>query len=136
MSVQLNTRLRVLDNSGARLAYCIKVLKKANAGSVGDEICCVVKEVVPGSQVKVGEVHRGIIVRTRRVDYQNIGFGSYYGNKYAMGFERVAAGVVLLKKDGSLRGTRISEIVSPYKGQSPKIRELWTKIRSMAKMCL
>ena len=97
--IQMQTRLDVADNSGAKKVQCIKVLggsKRMYAG-IGDLIVCSVKKALPSSDIKPGEIVRGVIVRTkdsiRRQD------GSY------VRFDRNA--VVLVDKDGNPRGTRI-----------------------------
>ncbi len=97
--IQMQTRLDVADNSGAKKVQCIKVLggtKRMFAG-IGDLIVCSVKKALPSSDIKQGEIVRGVIVRTkdniRRPD------GSY------VRFDNNA--VVILDKDGNPRGTRI-----------------------------
>ena len=78
--IQAQTRLRVADNSGAKLLSCIKVLggSKRRYASVGDVIVVSVKEAIPNSKVKKGDVVRAVIVRTakeiRRADGSYIKF--------------------------------------------------------------
>jgi len=66
--IQAQTRLRVADNSGAKLLSCIKVLggSKRRYASVGDVIVVSVKEAIPNSKVKKGDVVRAVIVRTAK----------------------------------------------------------------------
>ncbi|HOP47543.1 MAG TPA: 50S ribosomal protein L14 [Desulfobacteraceae bacterium] len=66
--IQTQTRLKVADNSGAKLLYCIKVLggSKRRYASVGDIIIVAVKEAMPNSKVKKGDVARAVIVRTAK----------------------------------------------------------------------
>jgi large subunit ribosomal protein L14 len=66
--IQTQTRLKVADNSGAKLLYCIKVLggSKRRYASVGDIIVVSVKEAMPNSKVKKGDVVRAVIVRTAK----------------------------------------------------------------------
>lgn len=97
--IQMQTRLNVADNTGAKEVMCIKVLggtRRRTAG-LGDVIVCSVKSVIPGSAVKKGSVVRGVIVRckspTRRLD------GSY------VRFDTNA--LVLIDNDRNPRGTRI-----------------------------
>jgi large subunit ribosomal protein L14 len=97
--IQMQTRLDVADNTGAKEVMCIKVLggtHRRTAG-LGDIIVCSVKSVIAGSEVKKKSVVRGVIVRcrqpTRRSD------GSY------VRFDRNA--VVLIDNDKNPRGTRI-----------------------------
>lgn len=116
--VQIRSRLKVADNSGARMIECIRVLGGSNRkyGRVGDEIVAAVKQVVPAGPIKKGEVVRAVIVRTakpvRRPD------GSY------IRFDDNAA---VLLQAGQPRGTRIF---------GPVARELrekgYTRIVSLA----
>jgi large subunit ribosomal protein L14 len=97
--IQMQTRLDVADNTGAKEVMCIKVLggSRRRFAHLGDVIVCSVKSVIPGSDVKKKAVVRGVIVRlrspTRRTD------GSY------VRFDNNA--VVLIDKDNNPRGTRI-----------------------------
>ncbi|MDR2825759.1 MAG: 50S ribosomal protein L14 [Deltaproteobacteria bacterium] len=97
--IQVESRLEVADNSGAKEVACIKVLggSKRRYATVGDIIIVTVKDAMPHSKVKQGEVMQAVIVRTkravRRVD------GSY------IRFDNNAA--VLLTKQNEPVGTRI-----------------------------
>ncbi len=97
--IQVESRLRVADNSGAREIHCIKVLggSKKKYGRIGDIIVASVKDTIPDSNVKKGTVVRAVIVRTkkerRRVD------GTY------VKFDDNAA--VLLNKSDEPIGTRV-----------------------------
>ncbi len=97
--IQMQTRLAVADNTGAKEVMCIKVLggSRRRFAQVGDVIVCSVKSVIPGSEVKKKSVVRGVVVRvkapTRRPD------GSY------VRFDSNA--IVLIDKDNNPRGTRI-----------------------------
>ena len=66
--IQSETKLRVADNSGAKLLSCIKVLggSKRRYASVGDIVVVSVKEAMPNSKVKKGDVVRAVIVRTAK----------------------------------------------------------------------
>lgn len=66
--IQTQTKLRAADNSGAKVLQCIKVLggSKRRYASVGDIIVVSVKEAIPNSKVKKGDVMRAVIVRTRK----------------------------------------------------------------------
>ena len=66
--IQTETRLRVADNSGAKVISCIKVLggSKRRYATVGDIIIVSVKEAVPNSKVKKGDVVRAVVVRTAK----------------------------------------------------------------------
>lgn len=66
--IQMQTKLTVADNSGAKIAQCIKVLggsKKKIAG-VGDIIVVAVKLALPNAPIKKGSVHKAVIVRTKK----------------------------------------------------------------------
>ena len=66
--IQQETILDVADNSGARKVMCIKVLggSRRRYASVGDEIVVSVKEAMPNSKVKKGDLHRAVVVRTAK----------------------------------------------------------------------
>ncbi len=97
--IQMQSRLDVADNSGARSVMCIKVLggSKRKYASVGDIIVVSVKDAIPRGRVKKGDVLKAVIVRTakdiRRAD------GS------VIRFDRNAA--VLVNNQGEPIGTRI-----------------------------
>ncbi|MGE0754799.1 MAG: 50S ribosomal protein L14 [Alphaproteobacteria bacterium] len=108
--IQQQSNLEVADNSGARKVMCIKVLggSKRKTASVGDIIVVSVKEAIPRGKVKKGEVHRAVIVRTRR--YVRRPDGS------SIRFDKNAA--VLITKQNEPIGTRIF---------GPVVRELRAK---------
>lgn len=97
--LQQTSRLEVADNSGAKEVYVINVTGGSSRmyGSIGDVITVSVKQALPGSKVKKGDVAKAVIVRTakeiRRAD------GSY------IKFDTNAA--VLINKDMEPVGTRI-----------------------------
>jgi large subunit ribosomal protein L14 len=97
--IQQESMLKIADNSGAKSALCIRVLggSKRRYASVGDVVVATVKDAIPNSPVKKGEVVQAVIVRTakevRRRD------GTY------IRFDDNAA--VLLTPQGEPRGTRI-----------------------------
>ena len=66
--IQMQSRLGVADNSGARKVECIKVVggSKRRYASIGDTIIVSVKEALPNSKVRKGEVKRAVVVRTRK----------------------------------------------------------------------
>lgn len=78
--IQMQTKLKVADNSGAKLVQCIKVLGGSNrsVASVGDIIVVSIKDALPKSKVKKGDVAKAVIVRTihklRRPDGSYIRF--------------------------------------------------------------
>lgn len=97
--IQMQSRLVVADNTGAKEVMCIKVLggSRRRYATLGDVIICSVKNVIPGSEVKKKAVVKAVIVRckqpTRRLD------GSY------VRFDSNA--VVIIDNDRNPRGTRI-----------------------------
>ncbi|MGQ9484741.1 MAG: 50S ribosomal protein L14 [Desulfosoma sp.] len=66
--IQAETQLNAADNSGAKRLYCIKVLggTRKRYATVGDIIVVSVKEAIPNSKVKKGDVMRAVVVRTRK----------------------------------------------------------------------
>jgi large subunit ribosomal protein L14 len=64
--IQMQSRLRVADNSGAKEVQCIKVLggTRRRTASVGDIIVVSIKDALPKSKVKKGDVAKAVIVRT------------------------------------------------------------------------
>ena len=66
--IQMQSNLRVADNSGARRVQCIKVLGGAGRryASVGDVIVVSVKEAIPTGRVKKGDVRRAVVVRVAK----------------------------------------------------------------------
>ena len=66
--IQMQTNLRVADNSGARRVQCIKVLGGAGRryASVGDIIVVSIKEAIPTGRVKKGDVRRAVVVRVAK----------------------------------------------------------------------
>lgn len=97
--IQMQTRLEVADNTGAKSVMCIKVLggTRRRYARIGDIIVGSVKKAIPQSSIKQGTVVRGVIVRQkanlRRED------GSY------VRFDTNA--LVIVDNDGNPRGTRI-----------------------------
>ena len=103
--IQAESRVDVADNSGAKVAYVIRVLRGSTArgkftrrtASIGDRVVCSIKKALPGGDIKTGSKVKAVVVRTnypvRRAD------GSY------VRFDRNA--VVLIDDEGNPRGTRI-----------------------------
>ena len=97
--IQMRTILEVADNSGAKRVQCLKVLggSRRRYASLGDVIVVSVKEALPGTKVKKGEVAQAVVVRikvqTQRPD------GSY------IKFDENSA--VLVNKEREPIGTRI-----------------------------
>lgn len=66
--IQMQSVLSVADNSGAKKVQCIKVLggSKRKYAGIGDIIVVSVKEAIPNSKVKKGDVHQAVVVRTAK----------------------------------------------------------------------
>lgn len=97
--IYMQTLLDVADNTGAKTVRCIKVLGVGNRdyATIGDMVVGSVRKVTPGSEVKAGEVVRGVIVRTSKP------VGRPDGSHVR--FDRNA--IVLVDNDKNPRGTRI-----------------------------
>ncbi len=108
--IQMQSQLDVADNSGAKRVQCIKVLggSKRRVAGVGDVIVVSVKEAQPRARVKKGDVHRAVIVRTRK-DVRR-------ADGSVIRFDTNAA--VLINKNEEPIGTRIF---------GPVVRELRSK---------
>ncbi len=97
--IQMETNLKVADNSGARRVQCIKVLGGAGRryASVGDVIVVAVQECTPTGRVKKGDVKKAVVVRQRkdinRADGSTIRFDSN--------------AAVLINNNGEMIGTRV-----------------------------
>lgn len=97
--IQMQSRMEVADNSGARQVQCIKVLggSKRRTASVGDVVIVSVKEAIPRGRVKKGNVQRAVIVRTKK------GLNRAYGE--TISFDTNAC--VLINNNNEPVGTRI-----------------------------
>ena len=97
--IQMQTRLKAADNTGAKELMCIRVLggTRRKYANIGDVVVASVKKAAPGGMVKKGDVVKAVIVRSakglRRAD------GPY------IRFDENAA--VIIKEDKTPRGTRI-----------------------------
>ena len=117
--IQLQTRLNVADNTGARQLMCIRVLGGSSRryATVGDVIVGVVKDALPNMPVKKSEVVRAVVVRVRNHIRRPDGSTIRFDDNAA----------VIVQKDNNPRGTRVF---------GPIARELrdknFTKILSLA----
>ena len=97
--IQMQTRMKVADNTGAKELMCIRVLggTRRKYANIGDVVVASVNKASPGGTVKKGDVVKAVIVRSatgiRRDD------GTY------IRFDENAA--VIIKEDKNPRGTRI-----------------------------
>jgi len=115
--IQMNSRVSIADNTGAKSAEMIRRIgQNKDTAVVGDVVVCAVKEASTDASVKKGEVVRAVVVRTkapiRRAD------GSY------LRFDNNA--VVIINADGNPSGTRIFGPVAR------EIRAKYMKIISLA----
>jgi large subunit ribosomal protein L14 len=117
--IQVQTRLHVADNSGAREIQCIRILGSSNPmyASVGDRIIGVVKDALPNMTVKKSDIVQAVVVRVKQPVRRPNGMW--------IEFDENAA--VIVQNDGNPRGTRVF---------GPIARELrdqnYTKILSLA----
>jgi large subunit ribosomal protein L14 len=97
--VQMETKLKVADNSGAKIVKCVKVLGGSGRefASLGDVIVVAVQEAVPGSNVKKGSVQKAVIVRTAKE----------YGRKDGSYIRFSDNAAVLINEAGEPKGSRI-----------------------------
>ena len=97
--IQMESYLKVADNTGAKEIHCIRVLggSRRKFGNIGDVIVASVRKAAPGGTVKKGEVVKAVIVRTKRGVRRED--GTY------VRFDENAA--VIIKEDRNPRGTRI-----------------------------
>jgi large subunit ribosomal protein L14 len=97
--IQMESYLKVADNTGAKEIHCIRVLggSKRKFGNIGDVIVASVRKATPGGTVKKGDVVKAVIVRTKRGVRRED--GTY------VRFDENAA--VIIKEDKNPKGTRI-----------------------------
>ena len=97
--IQMESYLKVADNTGAKEIHCIRVLggSKRKYGNIGDVIVASVRKAAPGGTVKKGDVVKAVIVRSKR--------GVRRENGIYVRFDENAA--VIIKEDKNPKGTRI-----------------------------
>ena len=97
--IQQETRLRVADNTGAKVILCVRVMGGSNRkyASVGDVIIATVKVATPGGTVKKGEVVRAVVVRTAKEYLRPDGSHIRFDDNAA----------VIINAQNAPRGTRI-----------------------------
>ena len=97
--IQMESYLKVADNTGAKEIHCIRVLggSRRKYGDIGDVIVASVRKAAPGGTVKKGDVVKAVIVRTKRGIRRED--GTY------VRFDENAA--VIIKEDRNPKGTRI-----------------------------
>ena len=97
--IQPQTRLKVADNTGAKVIMCIRVLGGSfrRSGNIGDVIIASVKSAIPGGSVKKGDVVKAVIVRTSKGLQRPDGSAIRFGDNAA----------VIIDNEGQPKGTRI-----------------------------
>ena len=97
--IQMESYLKVADNTGAKEIHCIRVLggSRRKFGNIGDVMVASVRKAAPGGTVKKGDVVKAVIVRTKRGVRRED--GTY------VRFDENAA--VIIKEDRNPKGTRI-----------------------------
>lgn len=117
--IKFETKLKIIDNSGAKVAVCIKLLggSKRQTSSIGDLIVVAVKNALPRRKVKKGDVCKALIVRTKKEKHRCDGISFRFDDNAA----------ILLNNQLVPIGTRIF---------GPVTRELrrkkWMKVISLA----
>ena len=98
--IQQESRMRVADNTGARVILVIRVLggSRRRYGGVGDVVVGTVKQATPTAQVKKGDIVRAVIVRTAKEYRRSDGSGIRFDDN---------AAVILDGTSSSPKGTRI-----------------------------
>jgi len=98
--IQMKTKLKVADNTGAKVVQCIRVLggSKRKYGRVGDLIVAVVKEAEPRREIKKHDIVRAVIVRTKKEIRRKDGTYVRFDDN---------ACVIVDPKTGDPKGTRI-----------------------------
>jgi large subunit ribosomal protein L14 len=102
--IQVQTKLKTIDNSGARYVQCIKTLGGFNRSIAhnGDYILVSIKELKLIRKVKVGEIYLGIVARTKKESSFKDGSSSKFGSN----------SIILLNKKKRVLGTRLFGWVS------------------------
>jgi large subunit ribosomal protein L14 len=97
--IQVETKLKVADNSGAKIILCIRILgsSRRRYARPGDVIIGVVKKAIPQSQIKKSDIVRAVVARTTAKIKRSDGT--------VLRFDDNAA--ILINNDGNPRGTRI-----------------------------
>jgi large subunit ribosomal protein L14 len=97
--IQMQSKLTVADNSGAKTVNCIKVVgvSRKRYADIGDIITCSVREAAPGAALKKKQILRAVVVRTKRNIRRRDGSALSFGQN----------AVVIIDNQKNPRGTRI-----------------------------
>ena len=118
--IQVETYFVVADNSGAKLAQCIRVLGGYHRkfGTVGDLVVVAIKSCIPGKRVRKGEVKLAVVIRTKKAPLRRTGaYASFTDNA-----------VVLLNEQHAPIGTRVLGPVA----KELRVKSYGAKILSLA----
>ena len=115
------SKIRIADNTGAKLAMCIRVLgNNRKSANIGDIIIVVIKEALPNSSVKKASISRAVVIRTKKALHRR--------NGSVLRFNENAA--ILINNENNPKGSRIFGPV-PHEiraKQFPKISSLVSQI--------
>jgi len=117
--IQRESKLKVMDNSGAKWVQCIQVLggAKRKTASIGDLIVVAIKQALPKGKVKKGEVQKALIIRTKKENQRKDGTSIRFDNNT----------VVLVNNNGEPLSSRI---FGPIPRELRKKR--WMKVIALA----
>ena len=97
--IQQQSMLNVADNTGAKIAMCIRVMGGSNKryAHIGDVIIVAIKEAAPRGTVRKKTVETAVVVRTRQITRRKDGSGIRFDDNAC----------VIIQKDGVPKGTRV-----------------------------
>ncbi len=119
--IQMLTLLDVADNSGAKIAQCVKVLggSKRMVASLGDVIVISVKKAIPGAEVKKKSVNKAVVVRTKAPVLREDGTSVRFDHN----------AVVIIDDEGNPKGTRVfGAVARELRGKYMKIVSLASEV--------
>lgn len=102
--ILIKTQIKILDNSGARIANTINILGKSykSFAKIGDILIVSVKKIISNKKVEKGTIYKALVVRLKKKIFR---YGGYF-------IKFQSNGVILLNVKKNLIGTRILSIVS------------------------
>lgn len=110
--VTTGTILKVIDNTGAKYAQCIRILKNRKVAKTGDKIIVVVKKALPNKRIKTHQIHKAMIVRSALTSRRKE--GSY--------LRWINAACILVNKQNAPQANAFS-------GRLIRILELWVILK-------
>lgn len=97
--IKIGSRIKVIDNTGAKFGRCLSIYKNQKFAKLGDIILITIKKIKANKRVKKGEKHKAMVIRTKTKFFRNLDSQELWCDSNA---------IVLLKKDSfDLLGTRI-----------------------------